>query len=236
MTMNNEVCKDREFELADLFGLLKRFWIIILATTVIFASAGLVYTKTFKKDVYVGTAYFWVNGNRDNISSSSTMGAAQMAANYADLANKELLLRRAVQNYGLDKTWDLTEDGAVARLRGMVSSGSQEESFVFYVSASSTDKDIAYQAISAVQHTMIDVVATVNGDADNTLSNKYITLIGEVHSVQDISVSSPSLLKNVAVFALVGFIGSFVVMFAYDKKRTSCIDSDSDPVSDGDKK
>ena len=234
--MNNEACKDREFELAELFGLLKRFWIVILATTVIFASAGLVYTKTFKRDVYVGTAYFWVNGNGDSISSSSTMGAAQMAANYAELANKELLLRRAVQNYGLDKTWGVTEDGAVARLRSMVSSGSQDESFVFYVSVSSTDKDVAYQAISAVQHTMIDVVATVNGDADNTLSNKYITLVGEVHSVQDISVSSPSALKNVAVFALVGFLVGFVVTFVYDKARSSCADSDSDSVVDGDKK
>ena len=219
--MENELAYEREFDLITLWRIFKKFWIIILIATVAFGGVGIMYTKLFKSDVYVGTAYFWVNGSGDNLSSSSTMGAAQMATNYAELANKELLLRQAVKNNTLDKTWGITEDSAVAVLKSMVSSGkSFDESFIFYVRISAPDREMAYEAISAIQHTMVEVVAKLNGDNTGAKAADYITLVGEVYSKEDISVSSPSLLKNSAVFAIAGFLASYLAVFFYDNYAT----------------
>ena len=215
--MENELAYEREFDLITLWRIFKKFWIIILIATVTLGGVGVLYTKLFKSDVYVGTAYFWVNGSGDNLSSSSTMGAAQMATNYAELANKELLLRQAVKNNTLDKTWGITEDSAVLILKSMVSSGkSFDESFIFYVRISASDREMAYEAISAIQHTMVEVVAKLNGDNTGAKAADYITLVGEVYSKEDIRVSSPSLLKNTAIFAIAGFLASYLAVFFYD--------------------
>jgi capsular polysaccharide biosynthesis protein len=218
--MENELQYEKEFDLITLWRVFKRFWIVVLAVTVAFGAVGALYTVLFKHDSFVGTAYFWVNGSGDNPSSSSTMGAAQIATNYAELANKELLLRQAVKNNDLGATWGVTEDQAVSMLKRMVSSGkSFDESFIFYVSVTATDKRVAFEAISAIQHTMVEVVARVNGDNTGAAATDYITLVGEVYSEQDIRVSSPSVIKNIAIFALGGFVVAYIIVFFIDSYK-----------------
>ena len=216
--MENEVKSNEiEFEAITLWRAFKKFWILILCITVLFAVAGGFYTKLFVKDRYIGTASFWVNGSTGSVSSAATMGAAQMATNYIELVDKDILLSRAVQNGDLGTLWGCTEDVAISRLRSMLGAGKNSaESFIFTVSAVSYDPKTAYEAISAVQYAMIEVVIEVNGDTASTSSTDYLTLVGEVHSRDDIKMISRSYTRNAAVSALVAFVVSFAVcLFLY---------------------
>ena len=213
--MENEVrIGEREFDLGLFLRVFKRYWILLLVVTMVFGVVGAVYTFLYEDDVYQGSVSFWVNGASNNVSQSATMGAAQMATNYAELVNKDMLLRRAVQNDALNEKWSCSEDDAVKAIKSMISAGkSSADSFVFSVSIRYTDADVVYDAISAVQYAMVEVVAEVNNDYSGTGSTKYITLINEIHSPDDVVKNGRSYLANVILAAIGAFVVCYIVCF-----------------------
>ena len=61
--------KEKEFDLLALLEVLRRFWILILAITLVFGAVGVTYSVLTDTTTYTGTASFWVNS-----TSSSSMG------------------------------------------------------------------------------------------------------------------------------------------------------------------
>ena len=184
--MENEIIeKEREFDLSILWKVMRKYLILLIIIAVSFAFVGAVYTSIFVEDQYTGSAKFWVNGSTaSNVSSAATMGAAQMATNYAELAKSTELLKEAVVNYKLDEIWGVTEQQAIGILGRSVSAGKSDvDSFMFTVRVTTNDPEVAFDAISAMQNTIVNYVATVNAAPITGNDSEYITLIGRVNSV-----------------------------------------------------
>lgn len=211
--------KEKEFDLLALLEVLRRFWILILAITLVFGAVGVTYSVLTDTTTYTGTASFWVNSTSSssmgNVNQSNTMGAAQMASNYIELAKKDFLVRRAVQNGDLAVKWNTTEDGAVNRLKNMIyATKSDPDSLVFSVYVVSNNANIAFEATQAIQSTMEEVIVEVNGETIGSANGKYITIIDQVQTLDDITVSSPSILKKGVIFAMIGFVLAYCLFFA----------------------
>ena len=214
--MENSMNKTTEFEIKTLWRVLVAFWLVIAIVTALGAAVGGAYSLLHDKTTYTAYASFWVNAkSTGGISQSSTMGAAQLATNYVELADSTALLTRAVKDGNLTSKWNTTEDNAVKLLRSMISAGKTEiDSLVFTVYIRSGSAQMTYDAISAVQQSMITVIEDVNGDSE-------VVRIAEVYSMDDVYVSSPSLLKKALIGAAAGFVLSYAICFVlylFDKR------------------
>ncbi len=210
--------KEKEFELITLWRVFCRFWVLILAITVLFGVLGFAYSALTDTTTYTGSASFWVNSGSSstagNVNQSNTMGAAQMASNYVELVKKDFLIRRAVQNSNLATTWNTTEDNAVTVVKGMIrATKSDPDSLVFSVSLTYTDPQVVYDATQAIQRAMEEVIIEVNGETVGSASGKYITIIDQVQSLDDIKMATPSFVKKGVIFAAAGFILSYCLFF-----------------------
>lgn len=224
--------KTNDFSIKSLWRVLLSFWLIICIVTALAGAAGAVYSLALDRTSYIGYASFWVNAtSTGGITSSSTMGAAQLASNYVELAASTSLCTRAVKDHALDAKWNLDEDTAVKTLDSMISAGKTDpDSLMFTVYVTAYNKQVAYEAIDAVQQSMLNVIQDVNGDSD-------VLRVTEVYSIDDIVSSRPSILKKAIVAAGVGFLVSYAACFLYfvlDKrvKRTEQLEEafDTDVV------
>ena len=218
--MENKMTKN-EFDIKTLLRVLVSFWIIIAIVTALGGVAGGVYSLLRDKTTYTAYASFWVNAKtQGGVSQSSTMGAAQLATNYVELADTTALLTRAVKDGSLASKWNTTEDSAVKTLGSMISAGKTDaESLMFTVYIRSGNAQMTYDAISAVQQSMITVIEEVNGDSE-------VVRVAEVYSMDDVYTSRPSALKKALVGAAAGFVLSYAicfVIFVLDRRaRRAC--------------
>ena len=188
-----------------IFKTIKKFWIIILIATVLFAAIGGGYTLLFKENYYRASASFWVKGNNTSYN-------ALMAANYSELVDTDSLLRRAVSNKDgistgkpLNEEWNCSADEAVRVLRSVLSSSkASEETCIFTVTAASTNREVTYQAIDAIQYAYAGYIAE-ELDPDGIFS---IQILNQVHSIEDVSLVKRPIIKNTVFFAIIGFIAS----------------------------
>ena len=200
--------KTNDFELKTLWRAFVAFWLLIAIVTAIGGAAGGVYSLLRDKTVYTAYASFWVNAKASGgVSQSSTMGAAQLATNYVELADTTALATYAVKQGGLDAKWNTTEDGAVKTLSSMISAGKSDvDSMMFHVYIKSGDKKLTYDAIKVVQEHMIPFITSVNDDGE-------VVRVAEVYSMDDVYTSTPSLLKKVLIGAAAGFVLSYAIAF-----------------------
>ncbi|MBQ2793758.1 MAG: hypothetical protein IJF05_03570 [Clostridia bacterium] len=208
--------KNNEFNIKTLWRVIVAFWLVIAIATAAGAVAGGVYSLLRDKTVYTAYASFWVNVKATGgVSQSSTMGAAQLATNYVELADSTALLTRAVKDGNLSAKWNTTEDNAVKALRSMISAGKTDvDSLMFTVYITSGDANLTYDAISAVQQSMVTVIGEVNNDGS-------VVRVAEVYSLDDVYASRPSPLKKAVIGAAAAFVLSYAICFAifiFDKR------------------
>ena len=200
--------KTNDFELKTLLRAFVAFWLLIAIVTAIGGAAGGAYSLLRDKTVYTAYASFWVNAKATGgVSQSSTMGAAQLATNYVELADTTALATYAVKQGGLAAKWNTTEDSAVKTISSMISAGKSDvDSMMFHVYVKSGDKKLTYDAIKAVQEHMIPFITSVNDDGE-------VVRVAEVYSIDDVYTSTPSLLKKVLIGAAAGFVLSYALAF-----------------------
>ena len=199
----------REFDVKTLLRVLISFWLVIAVATAAAGALGGVYSYLADKPIYRAYASFWVQSG-NSVNQSSTLGAAQLATNYTELADSTTLLTRAVKDGNLADKWGVSEDVAVDTLGRIITAGKADEnSVMFTVYATSGSRAMTFDAISAVQESMIKVIDEVNGDTG-------VVRVAEVISADyDVSVSSESRLKKVLIGAVAGFVISYLACFLY---------------------
>ncbi len=204
------------FNLGSILRACKRFWLIVLICTLVGGLVGLGYTCLFRSDVYTGSASFWVSSDT-GISQSSTLGASQMATNYMELCEQDILLRRAVKDAELDVKWNCTEDAAVQYLRSVTgASKTNAESCIFSVNVRSGDKKMTFESIYALQYAMVDIVDDLSLAE---YSGGRVTLVGEVLTESDVYLTKPRYLRNSVISAAAAFVLSVAACVAIEVKN-----------------
>lgn len=228
----------KEINLAFLLGVLKKCWIFVLIATVVFAGIGAAYTLFFDKPVYKGTASFYVNNvpaAQQYVSQAQTSAAISIALSCVELADQDTIVRQAVcandyklarelgfiphgEAYDFDKHEEAV-NRCVLAVRSLISAKKGESNTViFYVTAASTNKDVTYKVIQAMQEEFPKCLSTVMG-MNQTSATPMLKAVGEVKSELDIVAQKDSPLKTAFMGAAVGAVACYAVFFCIKLKK-----------------
>lgn len=190
-----------EIDLKELFEV---FWskkIFIIVTTVIFAIAGIVYSKVLKEPKYTATATMLLaqtsNNDAATITSTDLTINNQLISTYKDLAKSSAVVRTIMNNLNIT---DMSEGALKSEINVTAKTGTQ------MLNVSVTDVD-AYKATRIT----------------NELTTVFAEKVKELYKMDNINVvdkaevpTSPSNIshtKTTVMCAAVGFILSVAIIF-----------------------
>ena len=211
----NETRGEIEITFRDIFSvLLKRWWIILIATVLggamLFAYATATYVPTYKS-----TAKMYVN-NRANDSMGNQIGtsqgdiyAAQALVNtYCEMIKTRLTLETVIREAELDYTYE--------QLLSMLSCGSENETEVLYVSIVSRDPEESKLIVNTILKVVPErIEGIIEGSSVKTVDP----------AVRGKQLSSGTSTKAF-VGAAVGFVLACVFFFIFDVVINDTIQSD----------
>lgn len=196
--------KHIEIDLVGLFHFLKKWIVIILATTLIFGAAGFLYTELFIDPVYVAETRIYV------LNRSSTVGVQSNDFQLSDHILRDCQVLITGKNVTKKVVEQLELNMSPNALAGKISVSAPEETRVLQIMVTDT------QAIraAAIANKVCEVAAE---------QIKAFTDADAVHQVYEADVpaapSGPNAKQNMLLWAVVGFVlaaGILSVVFVLD--------------------
>lgn len=190
------------FELMDLFLLLKKHFLALIAATVALAVLGGLYTKFLITPQYQATATLIVNSREDQtgqsyITNDQITSSAKLVNTYAVILTSDTVLDKTIEDLGLDMTYQ--------QLVKKVSISSVNDTQVMRITVQDADPQLAQDiAASIVEQAPEIIIQTVKAGS--------VEVISQAKAEQN--PVSPNLKKNVAISAVIGFFLCFAFFFA----------------------
>lgn len=209
--MENRNGEEMEIDLLKLaMALWRKAWAILLAA-VIFGGAALAYTAIFVTPLYKAEALMYVNssdislaGAKLSISQSELTAAQSLIKTYSVILNTRTTLSDVITQSGVDYTYE--------QLKAMISAESVNSTEIFSIQVTSPDpQEAELLANTIVQVLPEKIAAIVEGSSARIVD----------YAVVPSQKASPSLKKNTAIGAMLGFVlacGVIVVMELMDDK------------------
>lgn len=190
--------ESREIKLSDIFNAMwSRKWLIIIITIVAALGAAVV-TKFFITPQYAATIRLYVNNSTESsatITSSDMTAAKSLVSTYFTVIQSDSVLDSVIDETGL--TYYTPE-----KLKKMLSGGAVNDTEVFSITVTGP---IASDC-SILANSIADVAPDKIADIVEGSSVKIID-----RAKEPVSPISPSLIKNVAIAAVIGFILSSLI-------------------------
>lgn len=189
------------FELMDLFLLLKKHFLVLIAATVALAVLGGLYTKFLITPQYQATATLIVNSREDQtgqsyITNDQITSSAKLVNTYAVILTSDTVLEKTIEELDLNMTYQ--------QLVKKVSISSVNDTQVMRITVQDADPQLA-QEITA------SIVEQAPGIIIQTIKAGSVEVISQAKAGQN--PVSPNLKKNVAVSAVIGFVLCFAFFF-----------------------
>lgn len=206
---NNE--EELEIDLLKLVNALwRKAWAIVLAMAV-FGGAALAYTLIFVTPLYKAQALMYVNssnisvgGAKVSISQGELTAAQSLIKTYAVILNTRTTLDDVIEQSGVSYTFEeLTE---------MISAESVNSTEVFSIEVTSPDPKEAELLANTIAQILPEKIASIVEGSSARIVD---------YAVEPAEKDSPSLKKNTAIGALLGFVlacGIIVVMELMDEQ------------------
>lgn len=198
--MDNE--KEISIDLGKLFTMLKKRIVhILLATLVLAVTAGCL-TEFLIEPKYTTSCTMYVYSNTDRVSTNSSIGSSELTASQ-QLVNTYIVVLES--DYVLENVIkDLNLEMSVSQLKDMISCSQINETEIFSVSVTSTDAALAADIANTIAKIAPDaIVQTIKAGGVSVIDYAKVPS----------SPSSPNLIKNIIIGALVGFVLSFAIFF-----------------------
>lgn len=189
--MNNEVTEVTaessvsRITLNTLIGTLKRFFVLILIATVVFAAAGFGYVSIFTETTYSSSASFYVS-NQSNSSSTvdnSTLNAASSVASdcISLVRDNQVMIGNIVDDQGLDVTLGMDRDAARNYVRAHISASmGGQDSRIITITVNTPKKAHTMEIITALQTRIPDELISVLKPEESNLNLKISPLNEEL--------------------------------------------------------
>ena len=224
--------KEKEISFSALLHVLRKYVIILLIVTILFGVIGGLYSVLFQKTKYVARAEFYVKnilGTSDYITDGMLTAGAKIASSCVEVAEKDLLARKAVDAHNLDIYFGRSKQESTKIVKSMISaSKTNADSQAFTVTVTSyVSKKDAKIVIQAVQAVMNDVVKDITTASPDAISASELAVLTEVKDIDDVGAVSPSSTKMAVIGAAVGFILAYVICFIIYINDTKVYDEDS---------
>lgn len=192
--------ESNEIDLLEIIGVLwKRIWIIALC----FCIGGLgmaLYTKFMVTPMYQATATIYILSG-ETISVGELQLGSQVSPDYVEIAKSRTTLKNTIARAGLE------DKVSVGELAGGVSVATQEGTHFMQVSVTNANPEYAQVLANTLADEMSDRVVTVMNMEKPSIVEKALEPTAPV---------SPSLMKNVLIGGIVGFVlAAAVIILLY---------------------
>lgn len=198
--MDNE--KEISIDLGKLFTMLKKRIVYILLATLILAVTAGCLTEFLIEPKYTTSCTMYVYSNTDRVSTNSSIGSSELTASqqlvntYIVVLESDYVLENVIKDLNLEMT--------TSQLKNMISCSQINETEIFRVSVTSTDAALAADVANTIAKIAPDaIVQTIKAGGVSVIDYAKVPS----------SPSSPNLIKNVIIGALVGFVLSFAIFF-----------------------
>ena len=202
-----------ELEISDLFNIFIDNLKVIFLTTVLFMVLAVTYTKLIVTPMYESsTKIILVNSKDENkeeitteLTSSDIALNQKLVSTYSEIIKSRKVVDRVIKNLGLEDTKykELSENITVSPV---------EDSEVINISVKDKNKNIA----TAVANTLV------------TEFSKEVKEIYKIENVKQVDKAIPAeepfnvnLVKNIIIFAAIGFILSYGIAFLVEYFKTT---------------
>ncbi len=224
--MNTEVTNETNhasISISALLGALKKFLILIIIATVVVGALAGVCVKLFTKTSYSANAKFQVVNvlpSNAYISDAMLSAAADIAGNCVEIIREPEVIKAAV-NHKLPNGETLveflgaaSEEQAVSIVAGMVAAGkASDDSAIFTVSVNTSDMNVTYQVINAIQDVLPTVVKEIYNVSENNQIMTQLRPLDKVESINEVYSVRASSVKYALIGAAVAFVLSYIVCF-----------------------
>lgn len=198
--MDNE--KEISIDLGKLFSMLKKRIVYIILATLMLAVVSGCLTEFLIVPKYTTSCTMYVYSNTDRVSTNSSIGSSELNASQ-QLVNTYIVVLES--NYVLeDVIKELNLNMTASQLKDMISCSQINETEIFRVSVTSTDAAQAADIANTIAKIAPDAIV-------DTIKAGGVSVID--YAKVPSSPSSPNLIKNLAIGALVGFVISFALFF-----------------------
>lgn len=188
-----------EIDLREVFILLKNNIVLILVATVLFGISGFMGTRYLITPQYEASVNMIVNTKQDNtsyVSNDNITSAKNLVSTYAIIIKSNTVLNQVIDNLGLDMDYDT--------LQKKVTVTAVDDTQIMRVAVKDADPYVAARIVRSISRVSPDVIV----DAVEAGSCKVISQVDEPKDPV-----SPSIMKNTAVAALLGFAVSVAIIF-----------------------
>ena len=188
-------------DLRDLFLLLKKHLLVIIAAAVLFAVVGGLYTKFLVTPQYEASATLIVNSREDQtgqtyITNDQITSATKLVETYSVILTSDTVLDKTIADLGLDMTYQ--------QLAKKVSISSVNDTQVMKITVQDADPQLA-EAITA------SIVSQAPEMIIQTVKAGSVEVISQAKAGQE--PVSPSLKKNVAIAGVLGLVLCYAFFF-----------------------
>lgn len=188
-------------DLRDLFLLLKKHLLAIVAAAVLFAAVGGLYTKFLVTPQYEASATLIVNSREDQtgqtyITNDQITSATKLVETYSVILTSDTVLDKTIADLGLDMTYQ--------QLAKKVSISSVNDTQVMKITVQDADPQLA-EAITA------SIVSQAPEMIIQTVKAGSVEVISQAKAGQE--PVSPSLKKNVAIAGILGLVLCYAFFF-----------------------
>lgn len=196
---NNE---ELEIDLLELCRVLwGKIWILILCFVIGAAGAG-TFTKVMITPKYSATSMIYILGSTTDLSNLSLSLSTQLTSDFVILAKSRPVMERVIEDQGLDMTYE--------ELAEIIKVENPAETTILKITVEHESPTVARDIANSMSEVTADRVAAVmDMDRPNIVEN----------AVAPEKPSSPSLVKNTLIGALIGLflaVGAITVMFILD--------------------
>ncbi len=227
-----ENTREKEITLKSLFEVLKKCFIVMIIAAILAGVAAGAYIAIAVKPTYKGSATFWVNTastKYDYTSQAQTAAATAIATSCLELVAEDLPARRAVRIGNLTEKYGFaTENDCVNAVRRCISaSKGNDNSFVFYVTVNSANKEFVYDVVSSLEKAMPEVISQLIKLEANAENAPLLTVIGPINNLDNVKTVKTSAVKTAILAAVVIAILVYLVYFVVSLFDTVVYDENS---------
>jgi capsular polysaccharide biosynthesis protein len=196
------------------FALLRRYWILIVACSVLAAAMAFFFTKFFIPEQYTANVTLYVSNNVDPERNTSTQNyqdyevSSRLVNNYMELINNRWFLEKVSDN--------MQNRLSAAQLKSTLSLSQAGETQLLKISATSSSGQLSADICDIVANTVYEydeykVPGTSAVIIERDISAEGIEATGG--ALVPTSPSGPSLPRNTALGIIIGFVLSCAFVF-----------------------
>lgn len=208
------------FDLAELFQQIRKyFWVTFLAM-VLMGAVGYFGSKYLIEPEYEAAITMIVNTRQDStgtVTNDSITSAQNLVSTYSVIIKSNTVLNQVINELGLDMDYDELDDNVYVN--------AVDDTQIMRVAVRNSDRDTATAIVEEIAEIAPDIIV-------DTVEAGSCKVISQVTTSDD--PVTPNTVKNALLMAVVGLMGSVIILifFTFFKEKKVIDDSDAQKYFD----